>query len=94
MVERTFAWLGRLGRLARDYEQLTQTLARWHWLAIVTLLLSKLGFSSAKQALKYAALLPWIVEQAPLRLPCPLPRIDGSVFCLRGTSRAGFLQTV
>jgi transposase len=47
VVERTFAWLGRFRRLARDYERLTETLAGWHWLAFLTVLLPRLGFQSA-----------------------------------------------
>ncbi|WP_437186802.1 IS5 family transposase [Planctomicrobium sp. SH668] len=39
VVERTFAWLGRSRRLARDYERLAEVLAGWHWVAMVTLLL-------------------------------------------------------
>ena len=45
VVERTFAWLGRFRRLARDYERLSETLAGWHWLAMLTLLLAQVGFS-------------------------------------------------
>src|SRR5262245_15657653 len=47
VVERTFGWLGRFRRLARDYERLTTTLAGWHWLAFLTLLLPRLGLNSA-----------------------------------------------
>lgn len=47
VVERSFAWLGRFRRLARDYERLTEVLAGWHWLAFLTLLLPRLGFNSA-----------------------------------------------
>lgn len=47
VVERSFGWLGRFRRLARDYERLTETLAGWHWLAFLTLLLSRLGLNSA-----------------------------------------------
>jgi transposase len=47
VVERSFGWLGRFRRLARDFERLTETLAGWHWLAFLTLLLSKADFSSA-----------------------------------------------
>jgi transposase len=47
VVERTFGWLGRFRRLARDYERLTETLAGWHWVAFIALLLGKVGFSSA-----------------------------------------------
>lgn len=42
VVERTFAWLGRFRRLARDYERLADTLAGWHWVAAVILLLQRL----------------------------------------------------
>jgi transposase len=47
VVERTFGWLGRFRRLARDYERLAETLAGWHWLASIALLLAKVAFSSA-----------------------------------------------
>ena len=47
VVERTFGWLGRFRRLARDYEQLTTTLAGWNWLAFLTLLLTRLPLASA-----------------------------------------------
>jgi transposase len=42
VVERTFAWAARFRRLARDYERLADTLAGYHWLALVTLLLQSL----------------------------------------------------
>lgn len=42
VVERTFGWLGRFRRLARDYERLPEVLAGWHWLAFVALLLGRL----------------------------------------------------
>ena len=47
VVERTFGWLGRFRRLARDYERLPQTLAAWHWVAFIALLLGRLAFQSA-----------------------------------------------
>jgi transposase len=47
VVERTFGWLGRFRRLARDYERLGQTLAAWHWLAAVILLLGKAALPSS-----------------------------------------------
>jgi transposase len=47
VVERSFAWLGRFRRLARDYERLAETLAGWHWLAFLTVLLPRLGLNSA-----------------------------------------------
>jgi transposase len=47
VVERTFGWLGRFRRLARDYERLPETLAAWHWVAFIALMLSRLGLQSA-----------------------------------------------
>ena len=47
VVERSFAWLGRFRRLARDYERLAEVLAGWHWLAFLTVLLPRLGLDSA-----------------------------------------------
>ena len=41
VVERTFGWLGRFRRLTRDYERLSTTLAGWHWLASVILMLKQ-----------------------------------------------------
>ena len=41
VVEGSFGWLGRFGRLARDYERLAETLAGWHWLAFMGLMLAK-----------------------------------------------------
>ena len=46
VVERTFAWLGRSRRLAREYERLTKTLEGWHWVAALTLFLQT-HYSSA-----------------------------------------------
>lgn len=46
VVERTFGWLGRFRRLARDYERLAEMLAGWHWLAFLTLLVRQLGLQS------------------------------------------------
>jgi transposase len=42
VVERTFGWLGRFRRLARDYERLETTLAGWHLAAMIALFLSKM----------------------------------------------------
>ena len=42
VVERSFAWAARFRRLARDYERLAVTLAGYHWLAFVTLMLHSL----------------------------------------------------
>lgn len=47
VVERSFAWLARFRRLARDYERLASTLAAFHWLAFVCLLLKNLFPQSA-----------------------------------------------
>ncbi len=42
VVERSFAWLARFRRLARDYERLPATLAGMHWLAFTSLMLNNL----------------------------------------------------
>jgi transposase len=47
VVERSFAWVARFRRLARDYERLASTLAGYHWLAFVTLMLQSLFLKSA-----------------------------------------------
>ena len=47
VVERTFGWMGRFRRLARDYERLPETLAAWHWVAVIALMLRQLGLQSA-----------------------------------------------
>jgi transposase len=47
VVERTFGWLGRFRRLARDYERLAETLAGWHWVAFMAIALGRLAFDSA-----------------------------------------------
>lgn len=41
VVERTFAWMARFRRLARDYERLPTTLAGLHFIAIATLMLHR-----------------------------------------------------
>lgn len=46
VVERTFGWLGRFRRLTRDYERLTETLAGWHWLAFLMVIIRQVGFVS------------------------------------------------
>jgi transposase len=47
VVERTFAWAARFRRLARDYERLAVTLAGYHWLAFVMLMLKSVFGKSA-----------------------------------------------
>ena len=42
VVERSFAWMARFRRLARDDERLTTTLAGWHWVAFLGLMLHRL----------------------------------------------------
>lgn len=39
VVERTFGWLGRFRRLTRDHERMAITLAGWHWLASIVIML-------------------------------------------------------
>jgi transposase len=41
VVERSFAWTGRFRRLARDYEQLAETLAGLHFVAFAILMLKR-----------------------------------------------------
>lgn len=41
VVERSFAWLARLRRLARDYERLPDTLKGFHFLAFAIILLKR-----------------------------------------------------
>ena len=41
VVERSFAWMARFRRLARDYERLPQTLAGLHLVAFVVTLLRR-----------------------------------------------------
>jgi transposase len=41
VVERSFAWVVRCRRLARDYERLTQTVAGLYFLAFAMLLLKR-----------------------------------------------------
>jgi len=41
VVERSFAWMARFRRLARDYERLPQTLAGLHFLAFAMLMLNR-----------------------------------------------------
>ena len=47
VVERSFAWAARFRRLARDYERLATTLAGYHWLAFVLLMLKAVFPKSA-----------------------------------------------
>jgi transposase len=42
VVERSFAWVARFRRLARDYERLPETLAGLHFVAFACLMLSRL----------------------------------------------------
>ena len=41
VVERSFAWVARFRRLARDYERLPETLAGLHFLAFTILMLRR-----------------------------------------------------
>ena len=46
VVERTFGWMARCRRLARDYERLPGTFAGLHWVMFAGLLLARLNFQS------------------------------------------------
>jgi transposase len=41
VVERSFGWLARSRRLARDYERTAAVLAGWHWVAFTGLMLTR-----------------------------------------------------
>lgn len=41
VVERSFGWLARFRRLARDYERTATVLAGWHWVAFTGLMLTR-----------------------------------------------------
>ena len=43
VVERSFGWMSRFRRLARDYERLPETLAGLHYLAFVILMLKNVA---------------------------------------------------
>ena len=47
VVERSFGWAARFRRLARDFERLPSTLAAFHWLAFLSLMLRQVFNSSA-----------------------------------------------
>jgi len=46
VIERTFGWIARCRRLARDSERLPATFAGLHWLFFAGLLLARLHFQS------------------------------------------------
>ncbi len=48
IVERTFAWLGRCRRLAKDVEALTRTALAFLRLAIIRLMLRRIARASAE----------------------------------------------
>ena len=50
VVERSFGWMSRFRRLARDYERLAETLAGFHLIAFAMLMVRQylsIGFTSA-----------------------------------------------
>src|SRR3954447_22537739 len=49
-VERTFGWLGRCRRLAKDFEALTRTHLAFVQLAMIRLMMRRLGMHAAKTA--------------------------------------------
>jgi transposase len=50
VVERSFAWMARFRRLARDNERAAAVLAGWHWVAFVVLMLHRLTAPCAASA--------------------------------------------
>ncbi len=43
VVERSFGWMARFRRMARDYERTAEVLAGWHWVAFVGIMLHRLA---------------------------------------------------
>ena len=50
VIERSFGWMARFRRLARDYERLPETLAGLHYLAFVIIMLKRLAELMAQSA--------------------------------------------
>jgi transposase len=50
VVERSYAWAARFRRRSRDYERLPETLAGFHFLAFVILMLKRFGALMAQSA--------------------------------------------
>lgn len=50
VVERSFGWMARFRRLARDYERLAEILAAWHWVAFTFLLLHRVVLNAAQSS--------------------------------------------
>jgi transposase len=50
VVERSFGWLARFRRLARDYERTAGVLAGWHWVAFAGLMLHRIAPILAQSA--------------------------------------------
>jgi len=47
VVERSFAWSARFRRLARDYERMASTVAGYHWMAFISVMLGAIQLKSA-----------------------------------------------
>jgi transposase len=47
VIERTFGWMARFRRLSRDYERFAKTLASWHWLVAVSLMMRQVFSESS-----------------------------------------------
>jgi transposase len=50
VVERTFGWMARFRRLARDYERTAEVLAGWHWVAFAAIMLHRIAPILAQSA--------------------------------------------
>jgi len=50
VVERSFAWLARFRRLARDYERTAEVLAGWHWVAFAGIMLRRVSELATESA--------------------------------------------
>jgi len=50
VVERSFAWLARFGRLSRDFERMPEVLAGLHFVVFAMLMLPKVALLLASGA--------------------------------------------
>ena len=67
VVERTFSWFGRNRRLAKDFENLAETLATFVTLASIQLALRRLARAKA----------PTPTTLVGLMAPVPIPAVSG-----------------
>ncbi len=71
VVERSFGWLARFRRLARDYERLAASVAGFHLVAFAILMLARLVHLAVQSAFSYSC--TWVADGAS----CPMRRGGG-----------------